>query len=93
LPAHPNTPVLDEFMQRSSWRLAIHGAQTAKRRSLHTTQTEIWLRDEAGNAYPVLCQAFSPDPARIDEILNAASAFRWVPPEQALREAACNTSV
>ena len=87
LPVHPNAPVLDEFMQRSSWRLAIHGAQTASQRSLHTSQTEIWLRDEAGDAYPVLCQAFSPDSARIDEVLNAASAFRWVPSAQALREA------
>ncbi|PNE59621.1 hypothetical protein A8H39_00285 [Paraburkholderia fungorum] len=88
LPAHPKTPMLDEFMQRSSWRLAIHGAQTAKLRSLHTTQTEIWLRDDSGDVYPVLCQAFSPDLTRIDELLNAASAFRWVPPGQAFPELA-----
>lgn len=88
LPPHPNTPMLDEFMQRSSWRLAIHGTQTAKLRSLHTTQTEIWLRDEDGDAYPVLCQAFSPDPAHIDGMLNAASAFRWTPPEQDIHDGA-----
>ncbi|VVE16573.1 MULTISPECIES: hypothetical protein [Pandoraea] len=85
LPVHPETPMLGEFMQRSSWRLAVHGARTAKLRSLHTTQTEIWLRDDADDAYPVLCQAFSPDPDRIDEMLDAASAFRWAPTEQSLR--------
>jgi len=88
LPAHPDTPVPNEFMQRSSVRLAAHAGQTARLRSLHTIQTEIWLRDEAGDAYPVLCQAFSPELAHIDEILNAASAFRWVPPEHACRVAA-----
>jgi hypothetical protein len=84
LPAHPNTPVPNEFMQRSSVRLAAHAGQTARLRSLHTIQTEIWLRDAAGEAYPVLCQAFSSELAHIDEILNAASTFRWVPPEQAV---------
>lgn len=88
LPAHPNTPVPNELMQRSSVRLAAHAGQTARLRSLHTIQTEIWLRDDAGEAYPVLCQAFTPDRAHIDGILNAASMFRWVPPEQAKRVAA-----
>jgi hypothetical protein len=87
-PPHPDTPMLDEFMQRSSWNLAIHGAQTAKLRSLHTTQTEIWLRDETGEAYPVLCQAFSPHLAHIDEMLNAASTFGWTPSEAGGAEAA-----
>ncbi|UIF89437.1 hypothetical protein KAF44_29660 (plasmid) [Cupriavidus necator] len=86
LPAHPNTPVPSECMQRSSVRLAAHAGKTASLRSLHTIQTELWLRDkDAGDAYPVVCQAFSPQPAHIDEILNAASTFRWMPPEQTRR--------
>ncbi len=93
LPAHPNTPVPNEFMQRSSVRLAAHAGQTARLRSLHTIQTEIWLLDDAGEAYPVLCQAFSPELAHIDEILKAASMFRWVPPEQARRVSSLSSSV
>ncbi|HJP69111.1 MAG TPA: hypothetical protein VJ846_09435 [Sphingomicrobium sp.] len=86
LPAHPNTPVPSEFMQRSSVRLATHAGKTAKLRSLHTIQAELWMRDDdAGDVYPVLCQAFSPERAHIDEILNAASTFRWMPPEQCRR--------
>ena len=85
LPAHPDTPVLGEVMQRSSWRLATQGAEGAHLRSMHTTQTEMWLRGETGEAFPVLCQVFAADRARLDRFLNAASTFRWEP---TLREAA-----
>lgn len=89
LPAHPDTPAPSECMQRSSVRLAAHAGKTASLRSLHTIQTELWLRDDdAGDAYPVVCQAFSPQAVHIDDIVSAASTFRWAPPEQASRIAA-----
>lgn len=72
-----SVPTLSERMQRWSWRMAVHGARAAEARALHTAQTEIWLNDVEGMHCPVLCQVFSPESGRVDEMLNAASSLNW----------------